>query len=238
MQPDLTSNRPAVVLLSGGLDSATVAALARHQGFHVIGLSIRYGQVHEAELAAARAVAKSLDLEPPVILDLPLAEIGGSALLGTSPVPDEPEAGAGSVGIPSTYVPARNLIFLSFAAAFAEVHECADIFIGVNALDYSGYPDCRPEFIRAFERALELGTRSGVDTAGIAIHTPLIRMTKSEIVAAGHELGLDYSLTVSCYRADSEGRACGRCDSCGLRRRGFEGAGLVDPTRYQSGVSH
>jgi len=219
----------AVVLLSGGLDSATALAIAREQGFVCHALSVDYGQRHNAELEAARRVARSLGAREHRIMRVDLAGIGGSAL--TDPaiaVPEQP-----SDGIPVTYVPARNTIMLSLALAWAEVLEARDIFIGVNVLDSSGYPDCRPEFIAAYEALAALATKAGVEGKPCRFHAPLIRWTKAEIIAAGTRLGVDYAQTVSCYQADAQGRACGRCDACRLRRAGFEGAGLPDPTRYQ-----
>ena len=219
----------AVVLLSGGLDSATALAIAREQGFVCHALSVDYGQRHNAELEAARRVARSLGAREHRVMRVDLAGIGGSAL--TDPaiaVPEQP-----SDGIPVTYVPARNTIMLSLALAWAEVLEARDIFIGVNVLDSSGYPDCRPEFIAAYEALAALATKAGVEGKPCRFHAPLIRWTKAEIIAAGTRLGVDYAQTVSCYQADAQGRACGRCDACRLRRAGFEGAGLPDPTRYQ-----
>jgi 7-cyano-7-deazaguanine synthase len=219
----------AVVLLSGGLDSATALAIAREQGFACHALSVDYGQRHNAELAAAGRIARALGAREQRIMRVDLAGIGGSALTDTAiAVPESP-----SVGIPVTYVPARNTIMLSLALAWAEVLEARDIFIGVNFLDSSGYPDCRPGFIAAYEALAALATKAGVEGKPCRIHAPLIRWTKAEIIGAGTRLGVDYGDTVSCYQADAEGRACGRCDACRLRRAGFEGAGLPDPTRYQ-----
>lgn len=221
----------AVVLLSGGLDSATVLAIARSQGYQCYALSMDYGQRHAAELRAAAAVAQSLGAMEHRVFRLDLCGFGGSALTDASlQVPGEP-----SEGIPITYVPARNTVFLSLALAWAEVLPARDIFIGVNAVDYSGYPDCRPEFIQAFERAANLGTRAGVEGAGFSIRTPLIDLPKAEIIRQGDNLGVDFSITVSCYQADSQGRACGTCDACRLRSDGFRAAGIVDPTRYVDG---
>ncbi len=218
----------AVVLLSGGLDSATVLAQARAQGFACYALSLDYGQRHASELAAARRVAAALGVVEHKIIALDLTQIGGSALTDASiAVPETP-----SVGIPVTYVPARNTVFLSLALGWAEVLGAQDIFIGVNAVDYSGYPDCRPEYIAAFERLANLATRAGVEGAPFRINAPLIAMSKAEIIQAGLQLGVDYALTLSCYAADSDGRACGRCDSCRLRAAGFAQAGVPDPTRY------
>lgn len=221
--------RPAVVLLSGGLDSATALALAREQGFDCYALSVDYGQRHAAELDAARRVALSGGVRQHRVMRVDLAGIGGSAL--TDPaiaVPEKPTA-----GIPVTYVPARNTIMLSLALAWAEVLGARDIFIGVNVLDSSAYPDCRPEFIGAFGALAALATRAGVEGTPCRVHSPLIAMTKAQIVLAGTRLKVDYGQTVSCYQADATGRACGRCDSCRLRRAGFEAAAVPDPTRYQ-----
>ena len=219
----------AVVLLSGGLDSATALAIARDRGFACHALSVDYGQRHHAELEAARCVARALGACEHRIMRVDLAGIGGSALTDTSiAVPEHP-----GIGIPVTYVPARNTIMLSLALAWAEVLGARDIFIGVNVLDSSGYPDCRPEFMTAYQALAEVATKAGVEGKPCRFHAPLIRWTKAEIIAAGTGLGVDYAQTVSCYQADEEGRACGRCDACRLRRAGFEGAGLADPTRYQ-----
>lgn len=231
MTPAGDANRdgePAVVLLSGGLDSATVLALARGEGLACHAMSFRYGQRHTAELEAAAAVARQQGVAEHRIVDIDLAAFGGSAL--TDPDIDVPETP--TEGIPVTYVPARNTIFLSYALAWAEVLEAQSIFIGVNAIDYSGYPDCRPEYIAAFENMANLATKRGVEGHELAIRTPLIDWTKADIIARGHELGVDYSLTVSCYKADANGRACGICDACRLRARGFAEANLPDPTRY------
>jgi 7-cyano-7-deazaguanine synthase len=220
---------PAVVLLSGGLDSATALALALEQGFDCHALSIDYGQRHAAELDAARRVALAGGVREHRVMRVDLAGIGGSAL--TDPaiaVPESPTS-----GIPVTYVPARNTIMLALALAWAEVLGARDIFVGVNVLDSSGYPDCRPEFIAAFTALAALATRAGVEGSPCRIHTPLIALTKAQIISAGTRLKVDYAQTVSCYQADSDGRACGRCDSCRLRRAGFEAAGVPDPTRYQ-----
>lgn len=220
----------AVVLLSGGLDSATVLAMARAQGFACHALSLDYGQRHAAELAAAKRVAAALGAIEHKIIALDLTAIGGSALTDARiAVPEMPSA-----GIPVTYVPARNTVFLALALGWAEVLGAQHIFVGVNAVDYSGYPDCRPEYIAAFERLANLATRAGVEGAPFHIDAPLIRMSKAEIIRAGLDLGVDYALTVSCYAADAQGRACGRCDSCRLRAAGFAAAGVVDPTRYVS----
>lgn len=223
------SAAPAVVLLSGGLDSATVVALARKQGFDCYALSFRYGQRHAAELNAACAVAKAIGVREHRTIDIDLGAIGGSALTDSRiAVPERP-----SEGIPITYVPARNTVFLAFALAWAEVIGARDLFIGVNAVDYSGYPDCRPEFIGAFEHLANLATKAGVEGARFRLHAPLIQLSKADIIRTGVELGVDYALTVSCYQADAHGRACGNCDSCRLRRAGFRDAGIPDSTRYQ-----
>jgi len=224
------AGRRAVVLLSGGLDSATALAMARAEGFETYALSFDYGQRHDRELDSARRVAAALGAKEHLVLRLDLRAIGGSALTADIPVPKGRSVEAMGSGIPVTYVPARNTIFLSHALAWAEVLESQDIFIGVNALDYSGYPDCRPEFIEAFERMANLATRAGVEgTSRLRIHSPLIRMTKAEIVARGAALGVDFGLTWSCYEPRPDGLACGRCDSCLLREKGFREAGLRDP---------
>jgi 7-cyano-7-deazaguanine synthase len=227
---NLAGIRPAVVLVSGGLDSATCLAIARAEGFSCHALSFAYGQRHEAELRAAAIVARSLGAAQHRVMSIDLAAFGGSALTDRRiAVPEAPVA-----GIPVTYVPARNTVFLSLALAWAEVLGAQDIFIGVNAVDYSGYPDCRPEFIAAFDRLANLATRAGVEgTARIRVRTPLISLSKAEIIRRGLELGVEYAQTVSCYQADEDGRACGRCDSCRLRREGFAAAGVADPTRYR-----
>jgi 7-cyano-7-deazaguanine synthase len=217
------------VLLSGGLDSATTLAIARARGHRCHALSFDYGQRHAVELSAARRVAQALGAAEHRILTMPIAQFGHSALTDTAiPVPEAP-----SRGIPATYVPARNTIFLAFALAFAEVTQARHIYIGVNAVDYSGYPDCRPEFIRAFEQLANLATRAAVEGETVSLHAPLIELGKADIIRRGLALGIDYAMTVSCYQPDGEGRACGRCDSCRLRRGGFEAAGVSDPTRYR-----
>lgn len=223
--------KKAVILLSGGLDSATVLAQARAQGFECYCLSFLYGQRHSAELAAARRVAKALGAKEHRIATIDLAAFGGSALTDTSI--DVPTDGVQEGVIPITYVPARNTIMLSYALAWAEVLEAQDIWVGVNAVDYSGYPDCRPEYIEAFEHMANLATRIAIEGKPFKIHTPLIAHSKAQIVAEGTRLGVDYGLTVSCYLADDEGRACGKCDSCRLRREGFVAAGVADPTHYR-----
>lgn len=220
----------AVVLLSGGLDSATALAIAHERGFACHALSVDYGQRHAAELDAARRVARACGAREHRIMRVDLAGIGGSALTDRAiAVPESP-----SEGIPVTYVPARNTIMLSLALAWVEVLGARDVFIGVNVLDSSGYPDCRPEFIESFGRLAALATRAGVEGNPCRIHTPLISLTKAEIIREGTRLGVDYGQTVSCYQADEEGRACGRCDACRLRRAGFAAAGIPDPTRYQA----
>lgn len=220
--------KKAVVLLSGGLDSATTLAIARHDGYATYALSLTYGQRHSTEIAAAIRVAKALGVSEHKIMASDLSAIGGSALTDTRiAVPAQP-----SRGIPVTYVPARNTVFLALALGWAEVLEAQDIFIGVNAVDYSGYPDCRPEFIRAFEHLANLATKAGVEGRSFHVHAPLQELTKAEIIRRGLVLGLDYALTVSCYNADMEGRACGTCDSCRLRKQGFLDAGIPDPTSY------
>jgi 7-cyano-7-deazaguanine synthase len=221
--------KKAVVLLSGGLDSATTLAVARRDGYACHALSFAYGQRHRAELDAAARVARALGAVEHKTVALDLTSIGGSALTDPSiPVPTQPVA-----GIPATYVPARNTVFLAVALGWAEVLDARDLFIGVNAVDYSGYPDCRPEFIAAFQQVANLGTQAGVEGRGFSIHAPLVKLSKAEIVRLGHSLGVDYGMTVSCYTADAQGRACGVCDSCRLRRQGFIEAGLPDPTRYR-----
>jgi 7-cyano-7-deazaguanine synthase len=222
------ATRPAVVLLSGGLDSATTLAIAKADGFEPYAMSFRYGQRHAVELAAAENVAARIGVAEHRIVDIDLRAFGGSALTADIPVPTTP-----STGIPVTYVPARNTIFLSYALAWSEVLGAADIFIGVNAVDYSGYPDCRPEFIRAFEALANLATKAGVE-GGVrfTVHAPLIALSKGEIIRRGLALGVDYGLTRSCYAPDEEGRACGECDSCRIRMQGFAEAGAEDPASY------
>lgn len=226
--------RRAVVLLSGGLDSTTVLAIAKELCFLPFALSFRYGQRHEFELQAATRIARAAGVEQHVIVDIDLRSFGGSALTSDIDVPKSRSADEMSDGIPITYVPARNTIFLSFALAWAEVLDSSDVFIGVNALDYSGYPDCRPEFIEAFQALANLATKAGVEgKTKVTIHAPLIHLSKAEIIKRGTELGVDYSLTSSCYDPNGLGEACGLCDSCQLRRKGFLEAGIVDPTRYR-----
>ena len=224
------TQKKAVILVSGGLDSATVLAMAKADGYECYALSFDYGQRHCAELQAAKNVAQAFGAIEHRVLHLDLNQLGGSALTDTSI--DVPTVQGD--GIPVTYVPARNTIFLSMALAWAEILKSDDIFIGVNAVDYSGYPDCRPEYIKAYELMANLATKVGVEGNYLHIHTPLIDMTKAEIIQVGLQKGVDYSLTVSCYAADEQGRACGECDSCRLRRKGFEDAGLADPTIYQA----
>ncbi len=225
----MTKNKKAVVLVSGGLDSTTVLAIACDQGFECYALSFDYGQRHVAELNAAREIAANYDVAEHRVITLDLGQLGGSALTDNSiDVPVSP-----TEGIPVTYVPARNTLFLSYALAWAEVVKANDIFIGVNAVDYSGYPDCRPEYIHAYQQMANLATKAGVEGAVMTLHTPLIELSKAGIIHEGQRLGVDYSGTVSCYQADDEGRACGVCDSCRFRKEGFAAANLPDPTRYQ-----
>lgn len=226
-------SKPAVVLLSGGLDSATALAVARRDAFQCLALTIAYGQRHSVELDAATRVAKALGALEHRIVHLDLRSFGGSALTSDSAVPKDRPLEAMQEAIPITYVPARNTVFLSLALAWAEVLGSFDIYLGVNALDYSGYPDCRPEFVRAFEHLANLGTKAGVEKKGsFKIHAPLIELSKADIIRVGVSLGVDFSLTHSCYDPAPDGAACGRCDSCLLRRAGFEAAGVPDPTRY------
>jgi len=225
----------AVLLLSGGLDSTTVLALAQSEGFDVHAMTFRYGQRHAVEIDAARRVAARSGVRDHVVVDIDLRTFGGSALTADIAVPKDRAPDEMAHGIPITYVPARNTIFLSYALAMAEVAGAADIFIGVNALDYSGYPDCRPEYVAAFEAMANLATKAGVEGRRLAIHTPLIALSKAEIVALGMSLGVDFGETTSCYDPDGAGLACGRCDACRLRLKGFAEAGLRDPARYQQG---
>jgi 7-cyano-7-deazaguanine synthase len=226
-------SKEAVVLVSGGLDSATVLAIAQAEGYQANALSFRYGQRHSVELEAAHRVAKAMGAKRHVVMDIDLRQFGGSALTAEIAVPKGRSTAEMSANIPITYVPARNTIFLSFALAWAEVLGACDIFIGVNALDYSGYPDCRPEYIAAFERMADLATRAGVeDQSRLVIHAPLMKLSKGEIIKEGLKLGVDYSLTHSCYDPSPPGLACGACDSCLLRRKGFAEAGLNDPISY------
>ncbi len=230
--PAFESKR-AVVLLSGGLDSTTALAIARAEGFEPYTISFRYGQRHDVELVAAKKISQRFGAKGHTVIDINLRQLGGSALTSDIDVPKGRDAEEMAGKIPVTYVPARNTIFLSIALGWAEVLGASDIFIGVNALDYSGYPDCRPEFIEAFEKMANLGTKAGVEGKGFKIHTPLISMTKGEIIKKGMELGVDYSLTHSCYDPTPEGLACGECDSCLLRKKGFAEAGIKDPLRYK-----
>lgn len=219
----------AVVLLSGGLDSATVLAIAQAEGYYCHTISFDYGQRHRAELAASAALSENMAAVEHKVINIDLTAIGGSALTDISiAVPEQEQE-----GIPVTYVPARNTVFMSIALGWAEVLEAEAIFVGVNAVDYSGYPDCRPEYIAAFEKMANLATKSGVEGHPLTIATPLIDLSKQDIIRRGTQLGVDYGLTVSCYQADDQGRACGQCDSCRFRRQGFEQAGIADPTRYQ-----
>ncbi len=227
----MTEKKRAVVLLSGGLDSATCLAIAAEMGFRTHALTFDYGQRHRVELSAAARVAEALSAEETATVSFDLRRFGGSALTADIPVPKDREPDPAG-GIPVTYVPARNTIFLSFALAYAETLRARDIFIGVNALDYSGYPDCREAFIRSFERTANLATKDGVEGGRFTIHTPLIHWTKAQIIRRGTQLGVDYGLTHSCYDPDAEGRACGACESCRLRRKGFLEAGVPDPTSY------
>ncbi len=232
--PAKTSEKSrAVVLLSGGLDSTTVMAVAKAENREIHALSFKYGQRHAAELIAASAIASSMGVASHTVIEIDLRSIGGSALTADIEVPKDRDPESMSSGIPITYVPARNTIFLSFALAVAEVRGASEIFIGVSSVDYSGYPDCRPEFLEAFEKVARLGTASGSEQHfGIKIRAPLQHLSKAQTIALGSSLGVDYSLTRSCYDPDSAGLACGRCDSCQLRRGGFEAAGIVDPTPY------
>jgi len=234
----MTDSKPkAVVLLSGGVDSTTTLAVAQRQGFAVYALTFRYGQRHEIEIEAARRVARSCRVVEHAIIEFDLRRFGGSALTDDIAVPKDRTPDEMAQQIPSTYVPARNTIFLSFALAWAEVLGACDVFIGVNALDYSGYPDCRPEYVEAFQRMANLATKAGVEgRQHLTIHTPLIALSKRDIVRTGLALGVDYALTVSCYDPSPEGEACGRCDACLLRLQGFAEAGAPDPARYRAGV--
>lgn len=229
----VAKTKRAVVLLSGGLDSATVLALAKNRGYECFALSFRYGQRHEFEIECAKRIAVSIGVEEPFVMNLDLRAFGGSALTDDIEVP---EGSLNRDEIPATYVPARNTIFLSLALAYAEVTGSNDIFIGVNALDYSGYPDCRPEFIEAFQKLANIATKVGVEGSIVAIQAPLIEMTKSEIIMLGTRLGVDYSQTTSCYSPIDFGVACGNCDACLLRKKGFAEAGVADPTRYANYV--
>lgn len=229
----MSEEKRAVVLLSGGLDSTTTLAVAENMGFAAYAISFKYGQRHEVEIESAKRVATAMGVRKHHVVRIDLRAFGGSALTGDIEVPKDRSAGEMEAEIPITYVPARNTIFLSFALAYAEVNGCADIFIGVNSVDYSGYPDCRPEYIEAFQKMANLATKAAVEGEHrITIHTPLMSMTKAEIIGKGVELGVDYSMTVSCYDPAADGSACGLCDSCLLRRKGFAEAGVADPTRY------
>jgi len=223
---------PAVVLLSGGLDSATTLAIARAEGFACHALSFRYGQRHAVELTSAAAVARHLGAASHRIIEIDLRAFGGSALTDDLPVPKDRDAAARADGIPITYVPARNTIFLSYALGCAEVLGAADIFLGINAVDYSGYPDCRPAFVEAFERMANLATRAGVEGRRLSIHAPLLALSKAEIITRGLELGVDFGMTLSCYDPAADGTSCGRCDACQLRLEGFRAIGRPDPARY------
>lgn len=235
--PTRPHNRPAVVLLSGGLDSTTVLAIARREGYRVNAMTFRYGQRHEIEIEAARRIAAAAGIDNHVVMDIDLRAFGGSALTDNIEVPKGRSPEEMGRGIPVTYVPARNTIFLSFALAWAEVLGANDIFIGVNALDYSGYPDCRPEYIEAFEKMANLATRAGVEGAKrLKIHTPLIALTKAQIVKEGLSLRVDYGLTTSCYDPTPSGAACGQCDACLLRMKGFTEAGASDPIQYRNQI--
>ena len=230
----MKSNLKAVVLLSGGIDSATTLAIAQNRGFDIYALSFRYGQRHVVELEAAMRIARSSSVAEHLMIDIDLRRIGGSALTADIAVPKSRNTEQMGKDIPVTYVPARNTIFLSYALAWAEVIDACDIFIGVNALDYSGYPDCRPEYIAAYEKMANLATKAGVEGGQkLKIHTPLIQMSKSQIIQKGIELGVNYSLTHSCYDPSASGEACGECDSCLLRLKGFMEAGFKDPVRYK-----
>lgn len=230
----MSATRTAVVLLSGGLDSATTLAIARHEGFTPVAISFRYGQRHQHEIACAKRIAERTKVARHTFIDIDLRVFGGSALTSDIPVPKDRDVAAMSTGIPITYVPARNTIFLSFALAMAETAGASDIFIGVNAVDYSGYPDCRPEYIAAFEAMSNLATKAAVEGASrVRIHTPLIRLTKAQIIRRGLDLGVDYAMTSTCYDPDAQGKACGHCDACVLRLKGFAECGVKDPATYR-----
>ena len=226
------AQRPAVILLSGGLDSTTTLAIARQDGFELNAISFRYGQRHSHEIAAAQRIARLVGVRRHIVVDIDLRQLGGSALTSEIAVPKHDTVEEIGSAIPVTYVPARNTVFLSFALAWAETLQARDIFIGVNALDYSGYPDCRPQYIEAFERLANLATKAGVEGHGVNIHAPLIHLSKAEIIRRGLELGVDYGLTTSCYDPDPAGVACGHCDSCLLRLKGFAENGVTDPAVY------
>ena len=221
-------NKKALVLFSGGLDSTTMLAMVKSDGYEITALTINYNQRHVSEIEFSKKSLSQLQINKQIIFDLDLSKIGGSALTDDIPVPID-----SNDNIPTTYVPARNTIFLSLASSFAERLNISDIFIGANIIDYSGYPDCRPEFIKSFEKTINLGTKLGVEGSHFRIHTPLIKMTKAEIIRKGHSLGVDYSLTLSCYNPTDSGLACGKCDSCKFRKDGFKNAGLPDPTKYK-----
>ena len=221
-------NKKALVLFSGGLDSTTMLAMVKSNGYEITALTINYNQRHVSEIVFSKKSLSQLQINKQIIFDLDLSKIGGSALTDNIPVPID-----SNDNIPTTYVPARNTIFLSLASSFAERLNISDIFIGANIIDYSGYPDCRPEFIKSFEKTINLGTKLGVEGSHFRIHTPLIKMTKAEIIKKGHSLGVDYSLTLSCYNPTDSGLACGKCDSCKFRKDGFKDAGLPDPTKYK-----
>ena len=221
-------NKKALVLFSGGLDSTTMLAMVKSKGYEITALTINYNQRHVSEIDFSKKSLSQLQINKQIIFDLDLSKIGGSALTDNIPVPID-----SNDKIPTTYVPARNTIFLSLASSFAERLNISDIFIGANIIDYSGYPDCRPEFIKSFEKTINLGTKLGVEGSHFRIHTPLIKMTKAEIIRKGHSLGVDYSLTLSCYNPTDSGLACGKCDSCKFRKDGFKDAGLPDPTKYK-----
>lgn len=231
------NNKKAVILLSGGLDSATVAAIAKNQSYDLYAISFRYGQKHEVEISYAKKIADFFEIKHHIIIDIPVQIFQSSSLTKASNIDVPKKRDVENVDdIPSTYVPARNILFLSYALAFAESINCHKIFIGVNALDYSGYPDCRPEFIDAYQAMANVGTKAGVNGQKIIIETPLLKLKKSEIITRGTELGVDYSITHSCYDPDLEGNSCGECDSCLLRKKGFEDAGVADPTTYVTGI--
>ena len=232
----MSERKPAVVLVSGGMDSAVVLAIAREAGFDVHALSVRYGQRHTSELDAAARVATALGAVAHKTVTVDLRSIGGSSLTADIDVPTDDDGHVMGVGIPSTYVPARNTIMLSVALGWAEVLGSTDLFCGVNAVDYSGYPDCRPEFIAGFEALANLATKAGVEGQRFQVHAPLMRMSKADIVREGLRLGVDFAQTVSCYQADADGRACRHCDACRLRKQGFDEAGVADPTRYADGT--
>ena len=221
-------NKKALVLFSGGLDSTTMLAMVKSDGYEITALTINYNQRHVSEIEFSKKSLSQLQINKQIIFDLDLSKIGGSALTDNIPVPIDSKD-----NIPTTYVPARNTVFLSLASSFAERLNISDIFIGANIIDYSGYPDCRPEFIKSFEKTINLGTKLGVEGSHFSIHTPLIKMTKAEIIKKGHSLGVDYSLTLSCYNPTDSGLACGKCDACKFRKDGFKNAGLPDPTKYK-----